>query len=326
MDIEWAKDGGLGKLFVVQARPETVQARREAGVFKIYSIGKKGRLLTRGLSVGEANVTGRLCLIETARDIDKLLTAQSCRELGVPAVVGTGNATYVLHTGQDVTVSCAEGDEGFVYEGIADITTKELDITGLSPTRTKVILNLASPASAYRWWRLPADIIGLARMEFVVSSHIQVHLMALVRFDHLKNEKAKREIARLTVGYADKLEYFVDKLARGLACLCAAVYPKLAIIRLSDFKTNKYASLIGGEEFELKEENQMLRFRGASRYYSPRYKEGFALECKTIKRLREEMGFTNVIVMVLFCRTVGEAAKVLEVIAENGLKRGENGL
>ncbi|KAK5441905.1 hypothetical protein LTS15_011170 [Exophiala xenobiotica] len=360
MDIEWAKDGVSGDLFIVQARPETVQARREAGVFKTYKLGKKGRVLTTGLSVGEAAVTGRLCLLETAKDIDKFVdgsilvtettdpdwvpimkraaaiitdhggrtshAAIVSRELGVPAVVGTGNATYLLHTGKDVTVSCAEGDEGFVYDGIADITTKQLDVTGLPPTRTKIMLNLANPASAYRWWRLPADGIGLARMEFVVSNHIQVHPMALVRFDHLKDEKAKQEIARLTKGYADKPEYFVDKLARGLACLCAAVYPKPAIIRLSDFKTNEYANLVGGEEFEPKEENPMLGFRGASRYYSPRYKEGFALECRAIKRLREEMGFTNAIVMVPFCRTVGEAAKVLRVMSENGLTRGENGL
>lgn len=360
MDIEWAKDGTTNKLFIVQARPETVQARREAGVFKTYKIGQKGRVLTKGLSVGEAAVSGRICLIESAKDINKFIdgsilvtettdpdwvpimkraaaiitdhggrtshAAIVSRELGVPAVVGTGNSTYVLHTGQDVTVSCAEGDNGFVYEGISDITTKELDVKGLQATRTNIMLNLANPSSAYRWWRLPADGIGLARMEFVVSNHIQVHPMALVRFDQLKDEKAKEKIAQLTKGYATKPEYFVDKLARGLACLCAAVHPKPAIIRLSDFKTNEYANLVGGEEFEPKEENPMLGFRGASRYYSPRYKEGFALECQALKRLREEMGFTNAIVMVPFCRTVGEAAKVLQVMAEYGLKRGENGL
>ncbi|KAK7889954.1 hypothetical protein LTR67_008418 [Exophiala xenobiotica] len=356
MDIEWAKDGVSGDLFIVQTRPETVQARREAGVFKTYKLGKKGSVLTTRLSVGEAAVTGRLCLLETAKDIDKFVggsilvtettepdrvpimkraaaiitdhggrtshAAIVSRELGVPAVVGTGNATYLLHTGKDVTVSCAEGDEGFVYDGIADITTKGTGCDWSPPTRTKIMLSLANPASAYRWWRLPADGIGLARMEFVVSNHIQVHPMALVRFDHLKDEKAKQEIARLTKGYAD----FVGKLARGLACLCAAVYPKPAIVRLSDFKTNEYANLVGGEEFEPKEENPMLGFRGASRYYSPRYKEGFALECRAIKRLREGMGFTNAIVMVPFCRTVGEAAKVLRVMSEDGLTRGENGL
>lgn len=360
MDIEWAKDGITSELFIVQARPETVQSRREASVFKTYTVGKKGRILTTGLSVGDAAVSGRLCLIDTAKGIDKfidgsilvtettdpdwvpimkraaaIITNQGgrtshaaivSRELGLPAVVGTGNATYVLHAGQDVTVSCAEGDNGFVYEGISEITTKKVDVTGLPATRTHVMLNLANPAAAYRWWRLPADGIGLARMEFVISNAIQVHPMALVHFDRLKDEKAKQEIARLAVGYTDKPDYFVDKLSRGLACLCAAVYPKPAIIRMSDFKTNEYANLIGGKDFEPKEENPMLGFRGASRYYSPRYKEGFALECRAIKRLREEMGFTNAIIMIPFCRTVGEAAKVLEVMAENGLKRGENGL
>ncbi|KAH0830870.1 hypothetical protein AYO21_11683 [Fonsecaea monophora] len=359
MDIEWAKDGITGEMFIVQARPETVQARREAGVFKTYKIGKKGRVLSTGLSVGEAAVSGRLCLIESAKDIGKFVdgsilvtettdpdwvpimkraaaiitdhggrtshAAIVSRELGVPAVVGTGNATYILHTGQDVTVSCAEGDTAFVYEGISDITTTEVDVTGLPATRTSVMLNLANPASAYRWWRLPADGIGLARMEFVVSS-ISVHPMALVHFDKLKDEKAQAEITRLTAGYKDKPDYFVDKLSRGLACLCAAVYPKPAIIRMSDFKTNEYANLIGGKDFEPKEENPMLGFRGASRYYSPRYREGFALECRAIKRLREDMGFTNAVVMIPFCRTVNEAAKVMEVMAANGLRRGENGL
>lgn len=360
MDIEWAKDGITGEIFIVQARPETVHARREAGIFKTYTIGKKGRVLTTGLSVGDAAVSGRLCIIETAKDVGEFVdgsilvtgttdpdwvpimkraaaiitdhggrTSHAAivgRELGVPAVVGTGNATYVLHTDQDVTVSCAEGDNGFVYEGVLEITTKEVDVAGLAASRTHVMLNLANPASAYRWWRLPAYGIGLARMEFVVTNAIQVHPMALVHFDRLKDEKAQVEIVRLTAGYANKPEYFVDKLARGLACLCAAVYPRPVIIRMSDFKSNEYAGLIGGKDFEPKEENPMLGFRGASRYYSPRYKEGFALECRAIKRIREEMGFTNAIVMIPFCRTIGEAAKVLQLMAENGLKRGENGL
>jgi pyruvate, water dikinase len=360
VDMEWAKDGLTDELFIVQARPETVHARREAGVFKTYTLAKKGRVLTTGLSVGVAAVSGRLCLLDTAKDIDKFIdssilvtettdpdwvpimkraagiitdhggrtshTAIVSRELGVPAIVGTGNATYLLHTGQDVTVSCAEGDNGFVYEGISEITTEAVDVTGLPATKTHVMLNLADPAAAYRWWRLPADGIGLARMEFVVTNAIQVHPMALVHFHKLKDEKAKQEIARLTVGYEHKSDYFVDKLSHGFACLCASVYPKPAIIRMSDFKTNEYANLIGGAEFEQKEENPMLGFRGASRYYSPRYKDGFTLECRAIKRLREDMGFTNAIVMIPFCRTVGEVVKVVHVMAENGLTRGENGL
>ena len=196
----------------------------------------------------------------------------------------------------------------------------------LPATATQVMLNLANPAAAFRWWRLPADGVGLARMEFVISNHIRVHPMALVRFDSLKDEAAKREIAELTAGYADKTEYFVDRLARGLARIAAAFYPKPVIVRMSDFKTNEYADLIGGAEFEPKEENPMIGFRGASRYYSPRYREGFALECRAIKRLREEMGFDNVIVMIPFCRSTAEADRVLAVMAENGLTRGENGL
>jgi pyruvate,water dikinase len=360
MDMEWAKDGVTGELFIVQARPETVQSGREVGVFKTYWVGKKGRLLTTGLSVGDAAVTGRLCLIESAKDIDKFVdgsilvtettdpdwmpimkravaivtdhggrtshAAIVSRELGLPAIVGTGNATTLLHSGQDVTVSCAEGDVGFVYEGLSEITTKKVDVTNLPVTQTKVMLNLANPASCFRWWRLPSDGIGLARMEFVVGNAIQVHPMALVHYDTLKDEKAKAEITRLTAGYKNKPEYFVDKLSRGLASLCASVFPKPAIIRLSDFKTNEYAALIGGAAFEPKEENPMLGFRGASRYYSPLYQEGFELECRAIKRLRENMGFTNAIIMIPFCRTVGEAKKVQDVMAKYGLKRGENGL
>ncbi|KAL2133621.1 hypothetical protein VTI74DRAFT_2023 [Chaetomium olivicolor] len=360
MDMEWAKDGTTGELFIVQARPETVHSRQDSAVFKTYTVKSKGRVLATGLSVGDAAVSGHLCLIEDAKDIDKfvegsiLVTGSTdpdwvpimkraaaiitdhggrtshaaivSRELGVPAVVGTGNATYVLHTGQDVTVSCAEGDVGFVYEGISDIATTTVDLKGLPAVRTNVMLNLANPSAAYRWWRLPADGIGLARMEFVVTNAIQVHPMALVHFDRLRDQAAKEEIAKLTAGYDHKPDYFVDKLAHGLAALCATVYPKPAIIRMSDFKTNEYAGLVGGAEFEPSEENPMLGFRGASRYYSPRYAEGFGLECRAIKQLREEMGFANAVVMIPFCRTVGEAKKVLGVMEQNGLKRGEKGL
>lgn len=361
MDMEWAKDGLTNQLFIVQARPETVHSRRDAtAAFKTYKIGHKGCTLTTGLAVGDAAVSGRLCLIESAHEMDKfidgciLVTATTdpdwvpimkraaaiitdhggrtshaaivSRELGVPAIVGTHDATYVLHSGQDVTVSCAESDQGFVYDGISEIITQTVDMSGLLASRTKVMLNLANPAAAYRWWRLPADGIGLARMEFVVTNAIRVHPMALVNFDRLRDVQAKAEIDRLTTGYKHKPEYFVDKLAHGFAALCAAVYPKPAILRMSDFKTNEYARLVGGKEFEPKEENPMIGFRGASRYYSPLYREGFALECRAIRRLREEMGFTNAVVMIPFCRTVGEAEKVLQVLADNGLHRGEHGL
>lgn len=361
MDMEWAKDGLTDDLFIVQARPETVHSRRDAtAAFTTYKVGKRGRLLTTGLSIGDAAVTGRVCLLESIESIHEFVdgsilvtpttdpdwvpimkraaaivtdhggrtshAAIVSRELGLPAIVGTGNATYVLHTNQDITVSCAEGDHGFVYAGVSDITAEVVDLTDLPPTRTKVMLNLANPAAAYRWWRLPADGIGLARMEFVVSNAIRVHPMALVHFDQLLDKKAKHQIAKLTATYKHKPEYFVDKLSHGFAALCAAVYPNPAIIRMSDFKTNEYAGLIGGAEFEPEENNPMLGFRGASRYYSPRYKEGFALECAAIKRLRDEMGFTNAIIMIPFCRTVEEAKNVLNVMAENGLKRHEKGL
>ncbi|KAK2688812.1 hypothetical protein QWA68_012114 [Fusarium oxysporum] len=360
MDMEWARDGSSGKLYIVQARPETVQSRRDTAAFKTYTVGERGHTLTTGLSIGDKAVAGRICLLTSVSDIEKFIdgsilvteatdpdwvpvmkraaaivtdyggrtshAAIVSRELGVPAVVGTGNATYVLHTGQDVTVSCAEGDSGLVYDGISEITTQMVHISELPSVRTKIMLNLANPSAAYRWWRLPVDGIGLARMEFVVSNSIRVHPMALIHYDHLEDEAAKKEITNLTAGYTCKPDYFVDKLASGLATLCSSVYPKPAIIRMSDFKTNEYARLIGGAEFELKEENPMIGFRGASRYYSPRYKEGFALECRAVKKVREEMGLTNAIVMIPFCRTVKEARKVLDIMEENGLKRGENGL
>lgn len=360
MDMEWAKDGENGELFIVQARPETVQSRREASAVRSYQIKSKGRKLVAGLSIGDAVVAGRVCLIDSPRDIDRfidgaILVTQTTdpdwvpimkraaaivtdhggrtshaaivsRELGLPAVVGTGNATHILHDEQQVTVSCAEGDEGFVYEGIAECEMRELDIRDIPATRTKVMLNLANPAAAFRWWRIPADGVGLARMEFVVNNHIRVHPMALVNFATLQDQEAKRRIAELTQGYAEKTEYFVDRLARGLARIAAAYFPKPVILRTSDFKTNEYANLIGGAAFEPKEENPMLGFRGASRYYSPRYRDGFALECRAIRRLRDEIGFTNIIVMIPFCRSIAEADKVLAVMAENGLRRGENGL
>ena len=360
MDMEWAKDGETGELFIVQARPETVQSRREASAFKTYRIRSKGRKLVSGLSIGEAVVAGRVCLIDSPRDIDRFVdrailvtrttdpdwvpimkraaaivtdhggrtshAAIVSRELGLPAVVGTGHATEILHDEQQVTVSCAEGDEGFIYEGTADFTMEELDVGHIPATRTQVMLNVGNPAAAFRWWRLPADGVGLARMEFVVSNHIKVHPMALVRFDSLEEGEAKRAIAELTQGYADKTQYFVERLARGLARIAAARHPKPVIVRTSDFKTNEYANLIGGAGFEPREENPMLGFRGASRYYSPRYREGFALECRALRLLREDMGFANVIVMIPFCRSVKEADRVLAVMAENGLKRGVNGL
>ena len=360
MDMEWARDGESGKLFIVQARPETVQSRREQGLLKTYRIRKKGRRILTGLSVGDAVVTGVVRIVRDPHRLDSfphgaVLVAENTdpdwvplmkrasavvtdhggrtshaaivsREMGLPAVVGCSEATRLLHDDQEVTVSCAEGDEGFVYDGLASIEVRDIDLGRVPDTRTDVMLNMANPAAALQWWRLPADGIGLARMEFIINNVIKVHPMALVNFDTLTDEGAKAEITRLTRGFADKRQYFVDLLARGIAKIAASQYPHPVIVRMSDFKTNEYANLIGGREFEPREENPMLGFRGASRYYSDRYREGFALECAALRRVREEMGFRNVVVMIPFCRTPEEADRVLQTMAAHGLKRGRSGL
>lgn len=360
MDIEWARDGDSGALYIVQARPETVQSGQQGGSYREYTLSRKGQKLLTGLSIGDAAAIGPVCRLDSAHDIGRfvdgavLVTGNTdpdwvpimkraaaivtdrggrtshaaivSRELGLPAIVGTGNATAVLREGQEVTVSCAEGDQGFVYDGMADLHVEIQDPGALPETRTAVMLNLANPASAYRWWRLPIAGVGLARMEFVINDHVQVHPMALVHYDELEEGEAKQKIDALSAGFADKTDYFVERLSRGLARIAALAYPHQAIVRMSDFKTNEYANLIGGETFEPQEENPMLGFRGASRYYSPRYREGFALECRAIKKLRAEMGFSNVVVMIPFCRTLAEADRVLEVMAENGLRRGDGGL
>jgi pyruvate,water dikinase len=246
--------------------------------------------------------------------------------MGVAAVVGTGDATTRLGDGQEVTVSCAEGDEGHVYDGILDYEERQIDLADIPSTETEVMLNVANPAAAFRWWRLPADGVGLARMEFIVNNDIKIHPMALVHFDDLEDEEARKRIAELTRGHEDKTEFFVERLAYGIARIAAAWWPKPVIVRMSDFKTNEYARLIGGAAFEPGEENPMLGWRGASRYYSDGYRDGFALECRAIHRVRDQMGLTNTVVMIPFCRTVEEADRVLETMAEHGLLRGRNGL
>jgi pyruvate,water dikinase len=360
MDMEWARDGETGLLYIVQARPETVQSRLEAGALKSYRVTAHGSTLLTGLSVGEAVVSGQVCLIESAKDIGRFVdgsilvtgttdpdwvpimkraaaivtdhggrtshAAIVSRELGLPAIVGTGGATHVLHDEQEVTVSCAEGDEGFVYAGRAEYAVEEQRLAEVPETHTKVMLNLANPAAAFRWWRLPADGVGLARMEFVVTNAIRVHPLALTRFDALTDPAAREAIAALTQGYSDKGEYFVERLARGLSRIAAVMHPHPVIVRMSDFKTNEYAGLLGGAQFEPEEENPMIGFRGAARYSSDRYRDGFLLECRAIRRLREVMGFDNVVVMIPFCRTPAEADRVLAVMAEAGLVRGQNGL
>jgi pyruvate,water dikinase len=360
MDMEWAKDGHSGELFIVQARPETVQSQKSSIVFKSYRMKEEGKALTVGLSVGSAVTAGRVCMIESADDIAEfvdgailvtsttdpdwvpvmkrakaIITDQGgrtshaaivSRELGVPAIVGTGNGTHLLHTGQDITVSCAGGDEGVVYGEILDFEVNEIALDNIPATKTQIMLNLANPAAAFRWWQLPVDGVGLARMEFVINTSVKIHPMALVKFDGLPEGKTKEEILAITRNYDDKSDYFVDQLALGLSRIAAICYPKPVVVRMSDFKTNEYANLLGGKDFEPVEANPMIGFRGASRYYSPVYEDGFALECRAIRKLREKMGFENVIVMVPFCRSPQEADKVLSVMADNGLKRGKNEL
>lgn len=360
MDMEWAKDGLSGELFMVQARPETVQSRKSGTRFTIHRLTETGTLLVSGAAVGDAIATGTVCVIRDPADIENfrdgaiLVTEMTdpdwvpimiraagiitdhggptshaaivSRELGVPAVVGTGNATEVLTDGKAITLSCAEGDQGHVYEGALAFETEEIDLGTLPKTRTAVMVNIASPAAAFQWWRLPADGVGLARMEFIINNLITIHPMALVHPERVTNANDLRQIRDLTRGYDDPKDYFVQTLALGIAKLTAPYHPHPVIVRLSDFKTNEYAHLVGGDAFEHPEENPMLGFRGASRYYDPRYREGFALECRALKRVREHIGFTNVIVMVPFCRTPAEADRVLEVMAENGLVRGESGL
>ncbi len=359
MDMEWAKDGLTDELFLVQARPETVQAGKAADRFTVHRLVEPGRVLVTGAAIGEAIAVGEACVIRSSADIEKfrdgaiLVTEMTdpdwvpimsrasgivtdhggatshaaivSRELGVPAIVGTGTATVDLAEGTMITLSCAEGDEGHVYEGALAFETEEIDLGDLPRTRTRVMVNVASPAAAFQWWRLPADGVGLARMEFIINNLIKVHPMALVHPERVA-QKDRELIAELSRGFTGPQDYFVQTLALGIAKLAAPYYPNPVIVRLSDFKTNEYAHLIGGGVFERSEENPMLGFRGASRYYDPRYREGFALECRALKRVREHMGFTNVVVMVPFCRTPAEADRVLETMAQNGLVRGENGL
>lgn len=360
MDIEWAKDGESGELLCVQARPETVVSRREASALRSYRLIERGERLLSGLAVGDAVAAGKVNVIRSPKEMDRfeddaiLVTGMTdpdwvpimrrasaivtdhggrtshaaivSRELGVPAIVGTGEATHVLRDGQEVTVSCAEGETGHVYEGRLEFSAEETRLEDVPETATRIMMNIASPAAAFRWWRLPVRGIGLARIEFVINNEIAIHPMALLRYPRLADADAKREIERLTRGYDDKAEYFVERLASGIARIAASQYPEPVLVRTSDFKTNEYASLIGGREFEADEANPMLGFRGASRYYDPRYREGFALECRAIKRAREEIGLVNVVVMIPFCRTPEEADRVLAVMAEEGLRRGDAGL
>jgi pyruvate,water dikinase len=360
MDMEWAKDGLTGELFILQARPETVQSQKHGDVLELYRLREQGRVLTSGRSVGEKIAAGPVRIVKNVEHLaevqagDVLVTdktdpdweptmkraaaivtnrgGRTChaaivsRELGLPAVVGTGNGTEVLRGGQEVTVSCAEGESGRVYDGRLAFDVERIDLRELSRPQTKIMMNVANPEEAFRLAQLPNDGVGLAREEFIITTYVKIHPLALLDYDRLDDPLAKREIDRLTVGYDDKPQFYVDKLAQGVAMIAAAFYPKDVIVRLSDFKTNEYANLVGGKPYEPVEENPMIGFRGASRYYDPRYQRGFELECRAMKKVRDEMGLVNLKLMVPFCRTVEEGRKVLAEMKRHGLVRGEGGL
>lgn len=360
MDMEWAKDGQTGALFIVQARPETVQSTRGAGHLTHWRLTSHADPLLTGGAVGEGIASGPAVIVRSPKDLadfpqGAIMIAETtdpdwvpamrravgivtdhggstshaaivARELGLPAVVGTGNASRTLQPGEIITISCAEGDQGKVYPGALPFTCDEIDVGALPETRTQLMINVASPAAAFQWWRLPAKGIGLARMEFIISNLIRAHPMALAHPEQVSDPAACRQIEELTRGHVRPRDFFIETLARGIGRIAAAVHPHPAIVRLSDFKTNEYAHLIGGSDFESEEANPMIGFRGASRYYHERYRDGFALECAAMKRARETLGFDNIILMIPFCRTPEEADKVLAEMARHGLRRGESGL
>jgi pyruvate, water dikinase len=360
MDIEWAKDGVTGDLFIVQARPETVQSQKTNNVLQTYKLNATGDILALGRAVGDRIGAGNARLILDVSEIEQfqpgevlvtnktdpdwepimkkataIITNQGgrtchaaiiAREMGIPAIVGCGDATQNIQTGQEVTVSCAEGEEGKVYAGLLPFTVESTQLDSLSTTKTQIFMNVGNPEEAYRLSALPCDGVGLARLEFIIANQIKIHPLALLKFDELPDSVAKMAIARRTVHYPHKPDFFVENLAKGMATIAAAFYPKPVIVRMSDFKSNEYANLLGGKQFEPQEENPMLGWRGASRYYDPQYREAFGMECQAFKLVRDEMGLTNVIPMIPFCRTPEEGRKVIAQMAKYGLVRGENGL
>lgn len=359
MDVEWAKDGRTGELFIVQARPETVHSQHRMTAIETYTLRETGKILVEGLAVGDKIAVGQTHVIPTVAHIrdfqagEVLVTditdpdwepimkkaaaiitnrggrtshaAIVARELGIPAIVGTMEATRLLATGQPVTVCCAEGETGRVYAGQLAFTVDKLDVQAMARPKTKIMMNVGNPEIAFKEAAIPNDGVGLARMEFIFANWVQVHPLALTRYATLP-PVVQQQVDAITAGYTDKVEFFVDKLAQGIGTIAAAFYPKPVILRLSDFKTNEYAHLVGGQSFEPSEANPMLGWRGASRYYHPDYKEGFVLEVRAIKRVRDLFGLTNVIVMVPFCRTPAEGQQVLDVMAAEGLPRGQDGL
>ncbi|MCX6794987.1 MAG: phosphoenolpyruvate synthase [Candidatus Falkowbacteria bacterium] len=360
MDIEFAVDGQSGETYITQARPETVQSLRAVNIIEDYKLNKKGKLIVSGQSVGSKIGAGIVNRMMDVKDINKFKPGQvlvtdmtdpdwepimkiaaaivtdkggrTChaaivsRELGIPCVVGTGNASIKIKSGLAVTVDCSAGEAGFVYEGKLPFKIETTDVKNLKRPKTKIMMNVGEPDMAFSNSFIPNDGVGLARLEFIINNYIKIHPLALLDFKILKDQKLKEKISQLTAGYANKSQYFVDRLAQGVATICAAYYPKDVIVRLSDFKTNEYANLIGGTAYEPIESNPMIGWRGASRYYSPQFLPAFKLECQAIKKVREEMGLKNLKVMVPFCRTIEEGKRVQEIMAENGLKRGQNGL
>ena len=360
MDIEWAKDGENGKLYIVQARPETVHRNKNKNLFKQYTLQEKGTVICKGVGLGNRIASGKARILHSPSEISKLndgeilvtertdpdwdpvlkkataiITDQGgrtshaaivAREVGAVAIVGTSNATQTIKDGQFITVVASGEEAGTVYEGSLKWLEKEIDIASIQKTKTKVMLILAHPDEAFRYSFLPNDGVGLMRMEFIISNAIGIHPMALRHFDEIKDAVAKEKISLLTKQFKDKQQYFIQKLAEATAIIAAGFYPKDVIVRMSDFKSNEYANLLGGKQFEPSEENPMIGFRGASRYYHPMYKEAFEMECKAMKIVRDEMGLTNVKLMIPFCRTVTEAKKVIETMNEYGLRRKENGL
>ena len=362
MDIEWARDGDANELYIVQARPETVHSSKDKiSKLKNFNFDSKNKKpVISGIGIGNKITAGKARILESPEESDKLEegdiivteitnpdwdpvmkkasaiitnsggrtshAAIVARELGAVAVVGTENATEKIKDGQEITVSCAEGKEGFIYEGIMEWDEEEIDLEKLGKPDTDVMLILANPDTAFNNSMLPVDGVGLMRLEFVINNSIKVHPLALAKFDEVEDKKVKKQIEKITAGYQDKKEFFIDKLSMAVGTIAAAFYPKDVIVRLSDFKTNEYADLVGGKQFEPAEENPMVGFRGASRYYNERYVDGFALECEAMRVVREDMGLTNVKLMIPFCRTVEEGEKVQKVLAENGLKRGEKDL
>ncbi|WP_309499903.1 phosphoenolpyruvate synthase [Sulfurovum sp.] len=359
MDIEWAKDGLDGHIYIVQARPETVESRKEERYLEIYSLNERSKVLTEGQAVGMKIGSGKVRKVLDASQLHTfeagdVLVAQTTspdwepvmkmasaivtnsggrtchaaivsRELGIPAIVGAQNAAEILQDGQEVTVSCAQGETGFVYEGSLDFEVTKTDLSALPKTKTQIMMNLGNPDMAFSLASLPVDGIGLARMEFIISTSIKAHPMAFVHPEKL-DDATRKSLAELTSAYENPKIFFTKVLSEGVASIASAVYPKPCVVRMSDFKTNEYATLLGGQFFEAHEANPMIGFRGASRYTHPAYEEGFALECAAMKRVREEMGFDNVILMIPFCRRVEEGRGVLEAMEKYGLKRGENGL